>query len=107
MLHAGADQKRDSRAAETRKRSGKRKRAGAAFGGILLRQPQRIHRETRPAKSKKKQAHKKPRKFAGACIEKFAESESNENQHQDKKDGQRPTPSQALRNPRHRQAAEN
>src|SRR6266852_5975781 len=37
ILHAGADQKRDSRTAETRKRRGERKRASAAFGGILLR----------------------------------------------------------------------
>src|SRR5713226_6517516 len=82
MPHAGTHQKRDSRAAEARKRSGKRKRAGAAFGGILLRQPQGIHREIRSAKSQEKQTHKKPGKRAGADIEQLSESERDENQHQ-------------------------
>src|SRR5215469_9667494 len=44
-VHTRADQERDARAAEPRKRSGKSKRAGAAFGWVLLRQPKRIDGE--------------------------------------------------------------
>src|SRR5260370_12630045 len=99
MLHAGAHQKRDSRAAEARERSGKRKRAGAAFGGILLRQPQRIHRQIRPTKSHNKQTHKEPGNRAEADVEKFPESESYENQHQAKIHAQRAAPSQPLGTP--------
>src|SRR6267154_156831 len=105
--HAGAHQKRDSRSSEPRKGSGKRKRAGAAFGRILLRKPQGVHGEIRAAKSQKEQTHKKPEKRAGADIEKFSERHCDENQHQGKIHGQRAAASQALGKPRHRQATQN
>src|ERR1700738_530821 len=105
MPHARARQKRDSCSAEARKGSGKCKRAGAAFGGILLRKPQGVHREIRPTKSQKKQTHKKPRKRAGTDIEKFSERERDKNEHQTKINGQRTTPPQSFRKPGHRKAA--
>ena len=61
MLHARADEKRDPRAAKTRKGSTKRKRRRAALRRVLLRQPERIDGKVCSPESKGEKANEKPR----------------------------------------------
>src|SRR2546430_42927 len=60
VLNARADEKGDCGAARSGKRSGKSKSAGAAFGWVLFREPERVDGKIRAAKTKKEKANEKP-----------------------------------------------
>src|SRR6266550_4088920 len=107
MLNAGADQKGDPRSAESRKGRGKRESARPAFRRILFRQPQRVNRKIRATKAKKEKANKEPRQRGRPEIENLSKRERDEGQHQREKKSQCAAPSEFLRKPRHRQAAQN
>src|SRR4029077_15940239 len=85
MSDSRADEKRDARSCETRGRSREGERASAAFGGILFRQPERVHREVCASEPQEKKTHEKPRKRMGVQIEHIAESEKNKNKHASEK----------------------
>src|ERR1700687_1712152 len=102
--HTRSHQKRDSRPAESCKGRGKSKGTRAALRWILFRQPKGINRKIGAAKSKKAEAHKKPRQRRCAQIENLAERQRDKSHHQREKEAQRPASSELFSEPRHRQA---
>src|SRR5580693_8689440 len=107
MPDARSHQKGDSSTAESGKRGGKRERAGPAFRGVLLGQPEGIDGKVGTAQSQKEETKEKPWKCSRPKIENFAERERNEHHHQSKENRQRPASPQPFGKPRHYQAAEN
>ena len=107
MPDAASHQERNSCAAKSGERSGESERAGAAFRGILLGQPERIDGEVGAAETQKEQANEKPWERARSKVEDLAERERDEHHHQSEEEGERSAPTEPLRQPRHGQAAEN
>ena len=60
---------------------GEGKRAGAAFRGVLLREPKRIDDEVRAAETKKKGADEEPLEGVSVQVEYAAEGHKNRNAH--------------------------
>src|SRR5216684_5589032 len=106
MLNAGANQKSDPGSAKSRKGRGESEGAGAAFGGILLRQPQGVNREICAAKTEKEQADKEPRKSRRAKIEDLSKREGDEDRHHGEIKCESPAPAEFFREPGHREATE-
>src|SRR5207248_10935284 len=92
-LDSRTNEQRDSRARKTRERSGERKCARATLRRILLRQPQRVHRKIRSAKSQKEKAGEKPWQGRRAQVKNLSKSDRNEPEHQRKVKCQRAAPS--------------
>src|SRR5882724_7187311 len=107
MLHARTDEKRDPRSAKACKRSTKRKRARAAFRGVLFRQPERVDGKVCSPQPKKEKANEKPRQNRWAKIENLGKRKRDENHHQREIERQCPPPSESFCKPRHRQTPEN
>src|SRR6266849_2726670 len=107
MLNAGANQKSDPGSAKSRKGGGESEGAGAAFGGILLRQPQCVNREICAAKTEKEQADKEPRKSRRTKIEDLSKREGDEDRHHGEIKCESPAPPEFFSEPGHRQATEN
>src|SRR6185437_1223225 len=107
MSDSRADKKCDAGSGETRGRSREGERAGAAFGRILFRQPERVHREVCAAESQEKKTHKKPRKRVRVQIEHMAESEKNKNKHASEKQNHGSAATEALGERWNDQATEN
>src|SRR5260370_18881169 len=107
MLNAGADQKGDPGAAETRKGSGEGKSARPAFGRVLLRQPQGINRKIRAAKTEKEKANQEPGERCSPEIENHSKRERDEDHHQREKESQGAAPSEFFREPGHRETTQN
>src|SRR6266404_5760925 len=106
MLNASANQKSDPGSAKSRKGSGESEGAGAALGGILLWQPQRVNGKIRSAKTEKEQADKEPRKSRRAKIEDLSKRERDEDRHHGEIKCESPAPAEFFREPGHRQATE-
>src|SRR5260370_7310190 len=107
MLYAGSHQKSDCRSAKSCKRSGEGEGAGAAFGRVLFRQPQRVNRKIRAAKAKKEKTNEEPGKRGRPKIKYFSKREGNESKHQREVKPQSAAPANFLREPGHRQTSEN
>src|SRR5204862_7292516 len=101
MLSTRAKKTHHSRARTTRRRSGERKCARATLRRILLRQPQRVHRKIRSAKSQKEKAGEKPWQRRRAQVKNLSKSDRNEREHQRKVKCQRASPSEFVRKPGH------
>src|SRR6202166_5374461 len=107
MADAGADEEGDAGSAKAGERGGDNEGAGAELSGILLGQSKSIDSKVSSAQSKKKQTNKKPGEGARFQIKNFAEGERDENHHEGKENRQGSAATDALRKPRHGEAAEN
>src|SRR5208282_4860585 len=84
MLNSRSDKKSNARANEAADRSRKRESAGTAFGAVLLRHPECIHRKIGAAHPQEKEANHEPRKRVLFHVEHVAKRDSDKYQHQDK-----------------------
>src|SRR5437867_9846274 len=105
MSHTNAHEKCDSCTRESAHRRRKRECAGTAFGRILLRQPQCVHSKIRTADAEKKETEQEPSECTRR-VEQITESDADEHEHQHEENGECAAPSESLRQPRSRQAAE-
>src|SRR5260370_32820987 len=107
MLNAGANQKSDPGSAKSAKGRGESEGAGATFGRILLRQPQRVNRKIRAANTEKEQADKEPRKSHRAKIKDLSKRERDEDRHHGKIKCESAAPAEFFREPGNREATKN
>src|SRR5580704_4247745 len=95
-IHHPSFQKRNGSREESSHGGGEAESAGAAFGGILLRNPQRIHSEVRAAEAEDRQTCQKPFERAILQIIRVAEAQRDRNEHQEKIDGKGPASAVSL-----------
>src|SRR5262249_209207 len=104
MLDAGADEKRDASAGESSDRRGERESARAAIGGVLLWQPQGVHREIAAADAEHKE-HEHERRQRMRQIEHVAEAKRDRHEHDREVNAEREPPAVAVREYRQNKAS--
>ena len=86
VSNAGAHQKSYPGAGKTPDRSSKGKGAGPAFGAVLFRQPECIHRKVSAAHTQPEQTDHEPGERVRLKIKDIAEAQRNKRGHQSEKD---------------------
>src|SRR5258708_5173328 len=105
MADSVADQESNAGSSEAGERGRESEGTGAALGGILLGQPERVDGEVRAAQTQEEQTNEKPWQRSRAEIEDLSEGERDEHHHQRKEESERAAAAEPFRQRRHGQAS--